>query len=253
MRRINEIEKSQLYFGDNKEVLDSLPAYCCHLLIADPPYRFTKGVHSETQKAKSNMCKSALYDYTDNSGMCRVKNGLQRKDIYAWIDKVPRIMVKMNAYVFCSEEQIADYYEWAREHKYKVSVLVWEKPVCIISKQRYAQNVEFIVRIYENGTALNKLEDSSMYSRVIKSSYLKAKYHPTQKPLEIFDRIITLSSKKDNVVIDPFLGSGTTAISAAKLGRKYIGIENNEKFFKIAEERIKKEAGKSLNIFVNQT
>lgn len=101
--------------------------------------------------------------------------------------------------------------------------------------------MEFIVRIYENGTALNKLEDSSMYSRVIKSSYLKAKYHPTQKPLEIFTRLISLSSKEGDIVIDPFLGSGTTAIAAKKLGRKYIGIENNGKFFKIAEERISKE------------
>lgn len=241
MRYINKITENKLIFGDNKVVLNGLPAYSCHLLIADPPYRFTKGAHNE-KKAKSNMCKTALYDYSDNSGMCRIKNGLQRTDIYAWLDLVPRIMVKMNAYIFCSEEQIADYYQWALDHKYKFSVLVWEKPVCIISKQRFAQNVEFIVRIYENGTALNKLEDSSMYSRVIKSPYLKAKWHPTQKPMEIFTRLINLSSKEGDVVIDPFLGSGTTAIAAKRLGRKYIGIENNEKFFKIAEERIYKEA-----------
>lgn len=241
MRYINKITENKLYFGDNKVVLNELPAYCCHLLIADPPYRFTKGTHKE-KKAKNNMCKTALYDYSDNSGMCRIKNGLKRADIYAWLNLVPRIMVKMNAYIFCSEEQIVDYYQWAQDHKYKFSVLVWEKPVCIISKQRFAQNVEFIVRIYENGTALNKLEDSSMYSRVIKSSYLKAKWHPTQKPLEIFIRLIKLSSKEGEVVIDPFLGSGTTAIAAKRLGRKYIGIENNEKFFKIAEERISKEA-----------
>lgn len=238
MRYINKITENRLYFGDNKVIMEELPAYCCHLLIADPPYRFSKGVHSETKKVKSNMCKTALYDYTDNTGMCRIKNGLQKSDINAWLDLVPRIMVKMNAYIFCSEEQLADYYDWATAHGYKFAVLVWEKPVCIISKQRYAQNVEFIVRIYENGTALNKLEDSSMYSRVIKSPYLKAKYTPTQKPLEIFERLITLSSKEGDMVIDPFLGSGTTAVAAKKLGRHYIGIENNEKFYKIAEERI---------------
>lgn len=238
MRYINKITENRLYFGDNKVIMEELPAYCCHLLIADPPYRFSKGVHSETKKAKNNMCKTALYDYTDNTGMCRIKNGLQKSDINAWLDLVPRIMVKMNAYIFCSEEQLADYYDWATAHGYKFAVLVWEKPVCIISKQRYAQNVEFIVRIYENGTALNKLEDSSMYSRVIKSSYLKVKYTPTQKPLEIFERLITLSSKDGDMVIDPFLGSGTTAVAAKKLGRHYIGIENNEKFYKIAEGRI---------------
>jgi DNA modification methylase len=59
--------------------------------------------------------------------------------------------------------------------------------------------------------------------------------------MEIFNRIISLSSKEGEVVIDPFIGSGTTAIAANRLGRKYIGIENNEKFFKIAKERIAKE------------
>lgn len=242
MRFINNIKESKVYFGDNKDFLgEELPAYCCHLLIADPPYRFTKGRHSETKKAKSNMCKTALYDYTDNTGMCRIKNGMNREDIYEWLDLVPRIMIKMNAYIFCSEEQIADYYEWAKEHDYKFAVLVWEKPVCIVSKQRFAQNVEFIVRIYENGTALNKMDDSMMYSRIIRSPYLKAKYTPTQKPLAIFERIIKLSSKEGDVVIDPFLGSGTTAIAAHNLGRKYIGIEKEEKFYNIALERIAKE------------
>lgn len=74
MRHINKISENKLIFGDNKVVLNELPAYCCHLLIADPPYRFTKGVHKE-KKAKSNMCKTALYDYSDNSGIAVSKMG----------------------------------------------------------------------------------------------------------------------------------------------------------------------------------
>ncbi len=64
--------------------------------------------------------------------------------------------------------------------------------------------------------------------------------HPTQKPEEMLKRIISASSNKGDVVLDPFLGSGTTAIVAEKLGRKWIGVEKEEKYVKISNLRIKK-------------
>ena len=64
--------------------------------------------------------------------------------------------------------------------------------------------------------------------------------HPTQKPLEILKWIIKSSSKEGDVILDCFMGSGTTAVAAKELGRNYIGCEINEEFFKIAEDRIKK-------------
>lgn len=63
--------------------------------------------------------------------------------------------------------------------------------------------------------------------------------HPTQKPENLLERIIIASSNKGNVVLDPFLGSGTTGFVAQKLGRKWIGIETDDKYIKIAEKRIK--------------
>ena len=63
--------------------------------------------------------------------------------------------------------------------------------------------------------------------------------HPTQKPEEMLKRIIVASSNKGGVVLDPFLGSGTTAVVAKKLGRNWIGIERNVKYSKMAERRIK--------------
>ncbi|MFA5125328.1 MAG: site-specific DNA-methyltransferase [Patescibacteria group bacterium] len=63
--------------------------------------------------------------------------------------------------------------------------------------------------------------------------------HPTQKPENLLERVILASSNKSDVVLDPFLGSGTTAVIAKKLGRKWIGIETENKYIKIAEKRIK--------------
>ncbi|MGC9331029.1 MAG: DNA-methyltransferase [Bacteroidales bacterium] len=64
--------------------------------------------------------------------------------------------------------------------------------------------------------------------------------HPTQKPEEMLKRIIIASSNKGDTVLDPFLGSGTTAFVAKKLGRNWIGIEKSGKYVDMAKERISK-------------
>jgi site-specific DNA-methyltransferase (adenine-specific) len=62
--------------------------------------------------------------------------------------------------------------------------------------------------------------------------------HPTQKPEKLLAKIILASTKKGNIVFDPFLGSGTTAVTAKKLGRKYVGVEVDEYYCCLAEKRL---------------
>ena len=62
--------------------------------------------------------------------------------------------------------------------------------------------------------------------------------HPTQKPEKLIAKIILASTKKNDLVLDPFLGSGTTSVVAKKLGRRYIGIESDEKFACLSEKRL---------------
>jgi len=62
--------------------------------------------------------------------------------------------------------------------------------------------------------------------------------HPTQKPEKLLAKIILASSNKDDIVFDPFLGSGTTSVTAKKLGRKYVGIEQNKQYCIWAEKRL---------------
>ena len=64
--------------------------------------------------------------------------------------------------------------------------------------------------------------------------------HPTVKPIQLFSYLVTLGSRKDDVVLDPFMGSGTTPIACVTLDRKYLGIEREEEYFKIAEARVEK-------------
>lgn len=62
--------------------------------------------------------------------------------------------------------------------------------------------------------------------------------HPSQKPIEILERLIIGGTKKDDIIIDPFAGSGTTALVAKNLGRKFIAIDNNKEYCKIAKNRL---------------
>jgi len=66
-------------------------------------------------------------------------------------------------------------------------------------------------------------------------------FHPTVKPLKLMSYLIMLGSREGDVILDPFLGSGTTAIAAKQLKRKYIGIEREQEYVEIAKARLKAE------------
>jgi site-specific DNA-methyltransferase (adenine-specific) len=63
--------------------------------------------------------------------------------------------------------------------------------------------------------------------------------HPTQKPLALLERIIEASTRPDAVIFDPFMGSGTTGVAALKLGRSFVGVDNNAAYCTLAAKRMK--------------
>lgn len=66
------------------------------------------------------------------------------------------------------------------------------------------------------------------------------RHHPTQKPLELMAWCVEMATKERQTILDPFMGSGTTGVAAIQLGRKFIGIEREPKYFDIACQRIEK-------------
>ena len=73
-----------------------------------------------------------------------------------------------------------------------------------------------------------------------KNNGVENNIHPTVKPLNLMSYLVTLGSRKDNVVLDPFMGSGTTPMACVTLSRNYIGIEREDEYFEIAEARVNK-------------
>lgn len=75
-----------------------------------------------------------------------------------------------------------------------------------------------------------------MYSVLIESN----KLHHTQKPISLCEYFIKTYSNEGDIILDPFIGSGTTAVAAVNTGRKYIGFEQNDKYFDTAQNRLEK-------------
>lgn len=120
-------------------------------------------------------------------------------------------------------------------------ILIWAKdnpiPFC---GTHYLVDKEYCLYFWEQGATINipfekaKTVYLSKTNREDKNNY----DHPTIKPIDIIENLIANSSGGGCIILDPFLGSGTTCLAAKHLGRKYIGFEINEKFFKIAQDRL---------------
>ena len=237
------MEQCRLLQGDCLTEMSNLPRKSIDLVVADPPYLFDNGRWYSSDKSgdRSRLAKSALY--SDEGFMKKEMGGFGKDEIDQFLDGLLPIMKVPNIYIFCCEEQVPLYGMSARERNLHFQILVWEKPLSIINKNRFSMNTEFIVRIYDFGTGLNKTQFNSFYSKVLHDKPISGtdKHHPTQKPISICEKLIILSSQEGQTVLDPFMGSGTTGIASIRHKRNFIGIELTKEYFDIAKQRIETE------------
>lgn len=103
---------------------------------------------------------------------------------------------------------------------------------------RYRRNYEFIMVAHRKKGKLLWADDSIAVPNIIRTPPVRNVDHPTTKPLDLVGHFIEWHTKPEQIVVDPFCGSGTTLLAAERLGRKWIGIELDPKYVKIAESRI---------------
>ena len=235
-----------LYHCDYKEGFEEISDKSVTLCLTDPPYNFCKSPGKPYSERKQCNTKSAFSNselFSCDGDMMKTMADFDDKCIDEFLTLLEPKMKIMNAYIFCSETQVPYYAMWAENHNYMFSILVWEKPLSIINKNRFSQNLEYIVRVYDYGTALNRLEQNEFYNRVKKTAPVQGtdKLHPTQKPVSLMQQFVLLSSNEGDLVLDPFSGSGTTAIACHRTNRKFIGFELNEEYYKKAIKRINAE------------
>ena len=116
------------------------------------------------------------------------------------------------------------------------NLLVWEKNNCTPS-QYYMKNCEYVI-FARKGKAryINNIGGSKTAHKF--NNICGSKVHPTEKPIELMEFYIANSTNKGDTILDPFMGSCSTGVACMNTGRKFIGIEKDENYFKIAEKRI---------------
>jgi DNA modification methylase len=232
-----------------KDYIPFLPDKFLDLVITDPPYWHKKSPATTTKntqyETKSSFANSELF--RADGFMMKDMSDFKEEDVNLFLDLLKPKMKIMNAYIFCNDTLVPYYSMWAERNGFNFSILVWEKPLSIINKNRFSQNTEYIVRIYDYGTALNSLKENQFYNKVKKYS-ITDKIHPTQKPLNLIREFIKLSSKENDIIGDFFMGSFTTAIACIEEKRNFIGCEINKKIFNLGEKRLKSKQSQ-LSIF----
>ena len=225
------LELNRIYNCDCVEGMKKMPDKSIDIVVTDPPYLIETsgaGIYKQADKQYVKELKD-------------IKDGFST-DV---LDELCRVMKHINCYFFCSQKQIMpllDYF--VRGKKCNWNLISWHKtnpvPAC---GNKYLTDTEFVLFFREKGVKIYGSFDTkrTWYATPLNQSDKKLYGHPTCKPLDIVQNFITNSSQEGELVFDPFIGSGTTAIAAIKEKRHFIGMELNKEYFDIAEDRIKKE------------
>lgn len=238
MSRIEHIGDATLYLGDCLEILPTLAA---DHVVTDPPYE------AVTQN-KWGVLAGVEYRDFDDSGLAFTAIDNVRDDVAAAIN------IASNGWsvVFCQAEGVRawrDAFETVGA-KYK-RAMIWVKPDAMPQFNGQGPSVGFenMVAVW-SGQGHSKWNGGGRPGVFTHCKNSGGKHeHPTQKPLPLITEIVALFTDADHAVLDPFMGSGTTGVACAKLGRKFIGIEIEERYFDIACRRIE-EAYAQPDLFI---
>lgn len=227
--RVEQIGDATLYLGDCREVMPTLGPV--DMVATDPPYLVTSGGFGDLDGGFSGWIK----DNYDNKGAI-VRCDIDWRD---WLQLVPAALVAdAHVYVFSNDRNLSVARAAAEEaglvfHR----LLVWDKKTALPNRW-YQQTCEFVLFL-RKGRAF-KINDPS--SKSLYAIFQRDESdHPTEKPVSLCALYIGNSTKPGGSVLDPFMGSGTTGVAAARLGRRFVGIEIDERYFNIACRRIEAE------------
>lgn len=247
-----EEENIKLFHGNCLDILNSIPENSVDMIFADPPYFLSNGGIS---------CKAGKMVSVNKADWDK-SQGFEKDSefTHSWINSCRNIL-KENGTIWISGTMHNIYQVGYSLQKTKFKILneiTWFKPNAPpnLGCKNFVHSHETIIwaRKYPNIShtfnyaLMKKWKDPfNPEGRQMKSIWnipltpQREKIfgkHPTQKPLELLKRIILSSTKKNDLVLDPFNGSGTTGFVSKKLDRKYIGIDAEKDFLDITIKRI---------------
>lgn len=211
--------------GDCLEIMKKIPDGAVDLVLTDPPYGMSY-VSSRRKHKFAEIENDSTLDMT-------------------WFDSFAdasfRVLTEnSHLYAFCNDYAISDFRMLLKQNGISPKrTLVWVKNNHTSGDLEgdYGGRVEFVLYAQKGRRLLN----GKRCSNVLEFDRVAVLNHPTEKPVPLMGFLIKKSSTPTELIVDPFVGSGSTAVAAKQLGRKFIGIEINMDYCKIAEDRLRQE------------
>lgn len=254
------METNIIYNGDCIEIINKkIDEKSIDLIFADPPYNLS-GNGLEWKGNKTGGDWYMVNEYWDKMTTPEYMQFTQK-----WIVACEKILKDKGAiYVACSYHNISEVMIILKQLNFKINnIITWYKTNSMpnMTRRVFTHSTEFVVWAvkgvgwtfnYEeikkinpekqNNGELKQMRDLWELPLVQGKERLRGDngraLHPTQKPEELLKRIIMASSQKGDIVLDPFLGSGTTTYISQKYNRRWIGIELDKNYLKIAKQRM---------------
>ena len=217
--------------ADCMDILKQLPDKCVDLVLTDPPYVVDN--HGGTKSPLAKRCakvRDIIDDFTKDFDFSNV------------VEQLIRVCKFANIVMFCSKQQVSRTMSYFEQRGYQVNLCVWDKTnPAPLGNNKLVNNLEYIVIARESGAYFNndlpiqKKKMSFVYPTGIKE------YHPCEKPIELISDLMCLFSQENDIVLDCFSGSGTTAVACHKLKRRFICIEKDPEYWKASVKRLEDE------------
>lgn len=217
-----------LKMGDALEILKTIPNESIDCVVTDPPYKIITGGDSNGKNS------------VRPKGILKGNRELMRTvpKFSEWLPELFRVLKDgTQSYIMVNSSNLLKMANEIEKAGFKIqNFLVWQKNNCTPS-QFYMKNCEYTV-FFRKGKS--KYINDIGGSKTVHSfdNIIGNKVHPTEKPIDLMEFYINNSTNKNETVLDPFMGSGTTGVACKNLNRRFIGIEMQEDYFNIASERV---------------
>lgn len=218
-----------LIHNNSIEYLKEMKECSVDLIVTDPPYKTITGGNSDGANSKRPQ------------GMLDGNRKLfkhQKLKISDWIGEIYRVLKEgSHCYIMTNSLNMEEMLTESRKAGFKLhNILVWEKNNCTPS-QFYMKNCEYTLFLRKGKAKwINDIGGSKTVHKY--NNIIGKKTHPCEKPVELMEFYIKNSSNEGDVVLDPFMGTGSVGVACLNTNRKFIGIELDDKYFDIAKERI---------------
>ena len=223
-----------LHKGDCLEFLKDIPDESVDLVVTDPPYKIVAGGCTNV----GNMATTGVL--SRNTKAVRTGKLFEHNDVTFsdWLPDVYRVLKEAShCYIMINGRNLSELQSECEKVGFTYqNLLVWNKGNVTPNKW-YMNQCEFILML-RKGKAKN-IKNMGTSTLLDVQNIIGKKVHPTEKPAYLMKILIENSSEQGEVVLDPFMGSGSTGIACVTENRNFIGIELDEQYFEVAQDRIK--------------